>query len=261
MVNEGKKKPEADSSAEIMKAEEPLRPETPEALGKSASVSKTVQSLLKSPLSLGARVREGGFGILLGNLIGVCIACCLGYGLIMGSFSGGAQWYASPMKTLMGLFLTTLFCLPSLYIFACMSGADIKLGQIIVILVAANTLTTILLIGLGPIAWVFSQSTNSVFFMGFLHLLFWVVSFGFGMKLLLKLTRSLKPKDIVYLRIWIIIFLLTSLQMMTALRPLVGTSAHLFPKEKKFFLKHWIDTAGEKADREGAEQPRPKAAD
>jgi hypothetical protein len=261
MVNEENKKPESSVSAEIPKVKEAMLPETSEAMEESVSVSRTVQALLKSPYSLGARIRDGGFGTLLRNLICVAIVCCLGYGVIMGSFSGGAQWYASPVKALMGLFLTTLFCLPSLYIFTCMSGADIRLGQVIVILVAVDTLTTILLIGLGPIAWVFSQSTNSVFFMGFLHILFWLVSFGFAMKLLLELTRHMKPKNVAYVRIWMIIFLLTSFQMMTALRPLVGTSKNLFPKEKKFFLKHWIDTSGENGDRNTQKQPRTKPAD
>jgi hypothetical protein len=31
--------------------------------------------------------------------------------------------------------------------------------------------------------------------------------------------------------------------MMTVLRPLIGTSADLFPKTKKFFIEHWVDTA------------------
>jgi hypothetical protein len=249
-------KPERDDVpdvANLTATQEPV-----EVLDKSISTSGTIQSLLKSPERVAARISEGGFGALTRNLVIVCAACCLGYGLIMGSFSGGAQWYAAPIKSLMGLFVTSLFCLPSLYIFACMSGADVKLGQIAVILIAANTLTSVLLIGLGPIAWVFSQSTNSVFFMGLLHLLFWSASFVFGMKLILRLTRQMKPKDTVYLRIWIVIFLLTSFQMMTALRPLIGTSEHFFPKEKKFFIRHWFDTAGSDADRQN-EKDRDKS--
>lgn len=250
------RKPEGDVSPDLPKADEDVPRE--EALEISVSISKSIQSLLKSPGSVAARIGEGGFGTLIRNLIIVSVACCLGYGLIVGSFSGGTQWYASPMKILIGLFLTSLFCLPSLYIFACMSGADINFGRIAVILIAANTLTTILLIGLGPISWVFSQSTNSVFSMGFLHLLFWLVSFGFGMRLLLKLTKHLKPKDMAYLKIWVGIFLITSIQMMTALRPLIGTSEDLFPKEKKFFLKHWIDTADSHTGK-GEQPPIPKA--
>jgi hypothetical protein len=234
-------KPEGNVTPDIPKA---TVQETGEALEESVSISKTIQSILKSPDSLAARISEGGFGKLTINLLIICIACCVGYGLIMGSFSGGTQWYASPMKALMGLAITSLLCLPSLYIFACIGGIDIKPGQIAVVLIAANTLTTILLIGLGPVTWVFSQSTNSVFFMGFLHLSVWIISFSFGMKLMLRLTRQLKPKDTAYLGIWIVIFLITSIQMMTVLRPLIGTSEHLFPKEKKFFIGHWIDTSG-----------------
>jgi len=237
-------KPAGTVPPDVPNANGSVPQETIEALETSVSISKTIQSLLKSPDSLGARISEGGFRTLTENLIFVCIACCLGYGLITGSFSGGTQWYASPVKIVMGLFLASLVCLPSLYIFACMSGADIRLGQITVALMAANTLTMILLIGLGPVTWVFSQSTNSVFFMGLLHLVFWFVSFSFGMNLILKLTNHLKPKETAYLKIWIFIFSLTSLQMMTALRPLIGTSEHLFPKEKKFFFKHWVEAAG-----------------
>lgn len=235
-------RPENSVPPAISNAGESVRYETIEPLEQSASISKTIQSLLKSPESIAIRISEGGAGRLTGNLLVICIACCLGYGVIMGWFSGGMQWYASPLKALIGLVATSLLCLPSLYIFACIGGIDIKLGQIALMLVAANTLTTILLIGFAPVAWVFSQSTNSVFFMGFLHLAFWAVSVGFGMKLLLRLTAHLRTKDTAYLNIWIIIFVVTSIQMMTVLRPLVGTSEHLFPKEKEFFIEHWAET-------------------
>ncbi len=38
-----------------------------------------------------------------------------------------------------------------------------------------------------------------------------------------------------------VIFLLVCLQMTTALRPIIGTSEHWLPKEKKFFLAHWSE--------------------
>jgi len=37
--------------------------------------------------------------------------------------------------------------------------------------------------------------------------------------------------------------------MMTALRPLVGTSDRLFDGEKRFFLQHWGRTVNEDAGR------------
>ena len=36
--------------------------------------------------------------------------------------------------------------------------------------------------------------------------------------------------------------LLVSIQMTTALRPIIGKSDTFFPTEKKFFLGHWFDT-------------------
>jgi hypothetical protein len=45
------------------------------------------------------------------------------------------------------------------------------------------------------------------------------------------------------LRVWAVIFVLVCLQLTTALRPIIGTSATVFPgtTEKKFFIKHWFD--------------------
>ena len=40
-------------------------------------------------------------------------------------------------------------------------------------------------------------------------------------------------------KVWICLFLLVTLQMTTALRPIVGTAPTLLPEEKKFFVNHW----------------------
>jgi hypothetical protein len=53
-----------------------------------------------------------------------------------------------------------------------------------------------------------------------------------------------KMKTSAGLVVWIIIFLLTSLQMMTALRPIIGKSDTFLPAEKKFFISHWYDCLG-----------------
>ena len=37
------------------------------------------------------------------------------------------------------------------------------------------------------------------------------------------------------------IFLLVMLQMMTALRPIIGTTDTFLPPEKKFFVSHWME--------------------
>ena len=40
----------------------------------------------------------------------------------------------------------------------------------------------------------------------------------------------------------LVIFVLVLLQITEALRPILGTSDDLLPKEKKFFLSHWVES-------------------
>jgi len=102
-------------------------------------------------------------------------------------------------------------------------------------------LMTVLLVGFAPVAWVFSQSTNSLPAMGVLHFLFWVIATWFGLRFLNAgfAHLSAKPGGT---RVWAMIFLLVMLQMTTALRPLIGKSDTFWSPEKKFFLNHWMET-------------------
>lgn len=52
------------------------------------------------------------------------------YGLVVGSFSGGAQIWIAPTKIMIGTVLSSLICLPSLYIFTCLSGIDARLRTV-----------------------------------------------------------------------------------------------------------------------------------
>jgi hypothetical protein len=163
------------------------------------------------------------------------------YGLLIGSFSGGAQLFAASAKVSAGMLCSALICLPSLYIFACLTGAEISLRGLAGMLFAMLTLTGLLLLGFAPVAWVFSQSTESIVFIGTLHLIFWTIGIWFGLRLLSHMTNLLRVQERAHLKVWMGIFLLVCLQMTTALRPIIGTSDHWLPKEKKFFIAHWIE--------------------
>ncbi len=54
---------------------------------------------------------------MLRTLAAATLGCLLLYGLVMGSFSGGVQWWAAPAKLVGGTLLSAVICLPSLYIF------------------------------------------------------------------------------------------------------------------------------------------------
>jgi hypothetical protein len=131
--------------------------------------------------------------------------------------------------------------MPSLYIFVCLSGIDMKISTVCGLFSGAIALSSIFMIGFAPIAWIFSESSNSLIFMGWLHLSFWTISIYFGLCFLNKSIFHLKNDSQGHLKVWGLIFVLVCLQMTSTLRPILGTSDTFLPKEKKFFLSHWAE--------------------
>ncbi len=203
-------------------------------------IGTVVEALLKKPGSLLHELSGPRRNGILLRLLVITTFCALIYGLVVGSLSGGTQLWAAPVKITLGLFFSVLICLPSLYIFLCLSGADLRFGQVCGTLLGLVSLMALLLIGFAPVAWIFSQSTHSVVLMGALHLIFWIIALWFGARLLWGLLAYCKSPDSGQVKVWVILFVLVSLQMTTVLRPLVGTADTLLPTEKKFFLAHWI---------------------
>ena len=198
-----------------------------------------LDTLLKRPGQLIYQLHHAATDRLAGTLLVVTLICLVLYGLTVGSFAGGAQWWAAPVKIVVGSLLSALICLPSLYIFACLGGADVRLRPLCGVLAAVLCLNALLLIGFAPVAWVFTQSTDSAPLIGGLHLLFWVVSAVFALRLLSALFDFLGSREKGYLRLWFVVFLLVCLQMTTTLRPLLGKTDSFLPTKKLFFLSHW----------------------
>jgi hypothetical protein len=198
-----------------------------------------VEALVRQPRRVLYQLRQGGAGRITLALLLAAVVCALGYGFVVGTFSGDTQLWAAPVKIAGGLLLSALICLPSLYIFACLGGSQARLGDVAGLLAGLLALMTVLLIGFAPVAWVFSQSTQSVSSMGALHLLFWIIATCFGLRFLRAGFAKFHTAP-GGLRLWMIIFLLVMAQMTTALRPLVGTGDTFLPVEKKFFVAHWL---------------------
>ena len=175
--------------------------------------------------------------LLIFGIVGVGI-----YGIVVGAQSGGAQMWIAPAKLGLGTLLSVLICLPSLYIFTGLGGIDAQLRSVCGALFAAVCLSSILLIGFAPVAWIFSQSTDSIVFMGALHLLFWIIGIRFGLRLIDASGRFLGATSKAHLKIWSVIFILVCFQMTTTLRPIIAPSKTFLPTEKKFFLAQWLET-------------------
>jgi len=206
-----------------------------------ASLIMAIETVLREPRCVLFQLTQPQQGRLRRDLVFVTLVSSFIYGLVVGTFSGGEQLLAAPVKIASGLLLSAMICLPSLYIFSCLSGARARLSEVCGLLIAFLALMTILFIGFAPVAWVFSQSTTSVAAMGALHLLFWFIATGFGLRLLERGFRHHGAHDGM-MRIWTLIFLLVALQMTTALRPIVGTAPTLLPRTKQFFIAHWMES-------------------
>jgi hypothetical protein len=200
-----------------------------------------IEAILRQPRRVIYQLRQPGAGRLIGAMLLIAILCSLIYGVVVGTFSMHEQLWMAPAKIAGGLLFSAAICLPSLYIFACLSGSRARLIEIVGLVCGLLMLMTILLIGFAPVAWLFSQSTESANWMGALHLIFWGIATAFGLRFLGSGFSHSQARSKAGLNTWVIIFVLVVLQMTTALRPIVGRSDALLPETKKFFLSHWTD--------------------
>ena len=209
-----------------------------------------VEAILRQPRRVMYHLKQPNGGSLTGWLLLIALACSVVYGLVVGTFSAGDQLWAAPVKICVGLLISALICLPSLYIFSCLSGSSARLVEVFGLVAGLLALMTVLLIGFAPVAWVFSQSTKSVVAMGSLHLIFWLVGTCFGLRFLKNGFRHFNARSNSGLGVWVVVFLLVVLQMTTALRPIVGKSDRFLPKadDKQFFITHWMNCLNAEAD-------------
>jgi hypothetical protein len=205
------------------------------------NVIVAIEAILRHPRRMMFQLRQPGAGKVIAAMILISIICALIYGAVVGTFSGGTQLWAAPVKIAMGLAISALICLPSLYIFTCLSGSQARLVEIGGLLAGLVMLMTVLLVGFAPVAWIFSQSTESLAWMGALHLAFWFIATLFGLRFLKNGFAHSSARSQAGINTWVIIFLLVAIQMTTALRPILGNSENFFPKEKEFFVTHWFD--------------------
>jgi len=220
-------------------------------------VGGAIESILRQPRRVHHALRQPGAAGVIAAMLLVTVVCALIYGVVVGTFSRQDQLWIAPLKIAGGMLVAAVICLPSLYIFACLSGSRARLSEMAGLVGGMLLLTTLLLIGFAPVAWLFSESSESIAWMGALHLLFWAIATIFGLRFLGAGFAGTQAKSQAGLRIWGVIFVLVCLQLTTALRPIIGTSDKVFPgvEEKKFFLKHWFDCLDDAGSARRGEAP------
>jgi hypothetical protein len=199
---------------------------------------KLFDALLRAPKALVERLAEPGHGAA-GLFLAILLFSMLAYGLVLGSFAMGGQLWAAPVKIVSGILISGVICFPSLYIFFCLSGSRIGVGQLATVLLGMLSLGGLLLLGFAPAVWIFTQATNAFGFMGVLALVPWLVALFFGCRFLFHAAKATGAGGLGPVKLWAAMFLIVTLQMSTSLRPILGRSDKFLTNEKLFFLQHW----------------------
>ena len=194
--------------------------------------------LLKTPERVSQRAWRPGSNrpawlLLAGSLAGFAI-----YGAVAGLFAGGGQILLSAWKAPLIVLVSLGLCLPSLYIFSALAGAPLARRPFLHVMAGFSGMLALLLIGLMPIAWLFSVSSRSFLFVVWLHVLAWIVAASFGARFVARSFAIRGAGSAVLL--WFLLFAFVSFQVSTWLRPVLWRTpgAPLFESRKMFFLEH-----------------------
>ncbi len=201
-----------------------------------------VGALVQTPADLLAEANRAGRRPVA-RLALLAMGAMVIVGLVVASFSGGAQMFVVPLKLCLGLGLCALLCLPSLYVFSSVAGAGQSVRETTLALAMGVALIGVLLVALAPVTWLFSQSTDQPVVMGALHVIALLVSAAVGVRLVGKVMRALNGRPIPGIRAWGFMFVVVMLQMTTTLRPLVGEFDGVWAQDRMFFLEHWAGPA------------------
>ena len=186
-------------------------------------------------------------------LLSGAVLCYVLYGLAAGFFQGGWSLGLAVMKVPLIILGSVALCIPSLYVFSALAGADYTPRTFATAVAGFCGVAGLLLLALMPVIWLFSVSTISLGFVVWLHLFVWIVTLGFARRFLAQSAPGTGGTT----ALWLVLLFFVSLQMTTYVRPVLWRHAKepLFATEKKSFFEHIDDVMTE-----GISPPTPTAA-
>lgn len=188
---------------------------------------RSMDELLRKP----AAVTAQPFALLAGAVL-----CYALYGIAAGFFQGGWSLALAVMKVPLIIIGSMVLCIPSLYVFTGLAGADLSPRAFATALGGFAGTTGLVLLALMPVIWLFSVSTIALGFVVWLHLLAWVIALVFGRQFLVRSAAVARGVT----GLWLALLFVVSLQMTTYVRPVLWRSVGepLFATQKQSFFTH-----------------------
>jgi len=147
-------------------------------------------ALVQAPADIVADLHRRSW--TLTKLVVIVVLTMSATGVVVAAMSGGLQLWVVPLKLSLGILACALLCLPSLYIFSSLAGATQSLRETAAALLMGVALIGVLLVGLAPVSWLFSQTTGSSAVMGTIHIAILLLASWFG----LSLVRRVRPRSV-----------------------------------------------------------------
>ena len=224
----------------------------------AAEPAGSLSELLKTP-------DRYALGIVGGGALGARVATSLAAaaaGSALFFFAAGffAGWQVALLDAAKGagiaLFAFVL-CLPSLYVFSCLSGATLRAAQIVAAGAACLATAGLVLAALAPVLWLFAVSSSSAAFLAGLAVVLAACAAKFASRPAAGLKNAGGVRSTAGLRLWLAVLTVVALQTVTLLRPMLaapppepeptpfdapGAKAAPAAPEKMFFLEHFFRT-------------------
>lgn len=207
-----------------------------------ASAFAAIDEVLKRPYHFARRYLDSGSPRTTANLVLASVALFAIYGLAVGFFQGGAALLLAMVKVPLLVLASYLITLPSLYIFSCLSGCDVRISRLATLLAGSAGMAGLFAVGMAPVAWLFGVSSASLSFMVIFHFGVWVVAAYLALRFLFLAFAEMR--DWKLLLGWSILFVVVTFQVATLLRPIswIGEDGLFLDTGKKFFIQHFLES-------------------
>ncbi|MBN2350740.1 MAG: hypothetical protein JXJ22_18020 [Bacteroidales bacterium] len=163
------------------------------------------------------------------------------YGIVMGSYHSFMQSIAAGLKVIVLFLGTLLICFPSFFVIQQVLGSKMSLRQMIIIVLSGFVLTSAIALSFSPIIIFFQITGGNYHFLQLLHVIIFLFSGIFGMKLMIDALKIACEKKSIYpqigvtvFRIWIIILAFVGIQLSWNLRPFLCNKNEDFKLFRKY---------------------------
>ena len=171
------------------------------------------------------------------------ICGCALFGAATGAFGGWELAMLDAVKLAGVAVFGYVLCLPSLYVFTCLSGTTLSFGRIAAFGLSSLAIMGCVLAALSPILWLFAVSTASAKFLVVFAIVLAAVAFYMATRPFKYAVSEGVASSPVGSYAWFAVFVAVVLQSLTLVRPMLSRPSDFAKTSGKcLFIQHFVET-------------------